>query len=217
MVRAAAATSVQRGSGIGDGHRGHRDHRDHSVTGAGRLDELGQAAPHDAHPRNVGQMRARGGGHALIGIDPGDAREVRGESPGEHAGPAADIHRGPPAGGQITQDPAVEVLIVMPRVARVDPGQPSPGTRQHEIPAVPDAHPGSVPDGNHAVRIQPAAGHLSRRCLHFVAEGSRATSCTGAPSSRPLRQPGLACGEPQRPGAPHFDAARQNLEMIGQQ
>jgi hypothetical protein len=39
------------------------------------------------------------------------------------AGSAADIHRGPAAGGQVMQDPAVEVLIVIPRMPRVNPGR----------------------------------------------------------------------------------------------
>ena len=126
----------------------HGHHRDQvSLTVAGRCGELLEAAPADGHPRVPGQPCARGGGHARVGVDPGDVREVRGQLPGEQTGPAADVYRGPAADGQVTQDPAVEVLVVIPRVTRVDPGQPPPGPGQHRIGAVPDIHPGQSPKG----------------------------------------------------------------------
>ena len=119
----------------------HGHHRDQvSLAVPGRFGELLEAAVADTDPRVLGQPRARGGGHARVGVDPGDASEVRSQLPGEHARPAADVHGGPAAGWQVTQDPAVEVLVVIPRVARVDPVQPSPGPGQHRIRAVPDIH-----------------------------------------------------------------------------
>ena len=99
----------------------HGHHRDQvSLTVTGRCAELLEAAPADDHPRVIIQARARGGCHARVGVYPSDACEVPGQLPGEHTRPAADIHRGPAAGWQITQDPAVEVLSVIPRVTRVD-------------------------------------------------------------------------------------------------
>lgn len=77
----------------------HRDHRDQvGLALAGGRGELLEPAPPDAHPRIARQARARRGGHALIGIDPGDARETGGQLPGEHAGPAADVDSRLPAG-----------------------------------------------------------------------------------------------------------------------
>ena len=61
-------------------------------------------------------------GHAFITVDSGDVREVRGQLPGEHAFPAADVYRSLTAVGQVAQNPAVEVLVVIPRVARIYPG-----------------------------------------------------------------------------------------------
>jgi hypothetical protein len=119
-------------------HGHHGDQVGRAVTGC--RGEVLEAAPADGHPAVAGQARARGGGHARVGVDPGDVREVRGQLPGEHARPAADIDGGPAAGWQVTQDPAVKVLVMIRRVARVDPGQPPPGTGQHRIRAVPDIH-----------------------------------------------------------------------------
>jgi hypothetical protein len=59
-------------------------------------------------------VRACRGGHALISVYPGDAREVRGQFPGEHAGPAADVDGDLAPGGQVAQDPVMEVLVVIP-------------------------------------------------------------------------------------------------------
>ena len=126
----------------------HGHHRDQvSLAVASRYGELPEAAVAYGHPRVMGQARARGACHARIGVDPGDAREVRGQLPGEHARPAADVYGGPAAGWQVPQDPAVVVLVVIPRVARVDPVQPSPGTGQHRIRAVPDIHARQSPRG----------------------------------------------------------------------
>jgi hypothetical protein len=49
----------------------HGHHRDQvRLTVTGRRGELLEAAPADGHPRVLGQVRARGGGHARIGVDP---------------------------------------------------------------------------------------------------------------------------------------------------
>jgi hypothetical protein len=44
------------------------------------------------------------------------------------------------------QDPAVQMLVVIPRVARIDPSQLPPGAQHHRIRAIPGIHPGSLPD-----------------------------------------------------------------------
>lgn len=54
--------------------------------------------------------RVRGGGHGRIGVDAGDAVEVRGQFPGEHTRPAADVHGAAAARWQVTQDPAVPLV-----------------------------------------------------------------------------------------------------------
>ena len=109
---------------VQDGH--HRDQV--SLTVNRSLFELLEAALADGHPLVVDQAGARGGGHARISVDPCDAGELQGQLPGEHARPAADVNGGAAAGRQVAQDPAVEVLVVIPRVTRVDPVQPSSGT-----------------------------------------------------------------------------------------
>src|SRR6266567_2764084 len=152
----------------------HGHHRDQvSLTVTGRCAELLEAAPADGHPRVIIQARARGGCHARIGVYPGDACEVPGQLPGEHTRPAADIHGDPAAGWQITQDPAVEVLIVIPRVTRVDPGQPAPGTGQHRIRAGPDIHARQSPKGH---RDPPQASFSTHHALWLPADGRPQTS-----------------------------------------
>ena len=81
-------------------HGHHRDQVNLTVIGCG---ELPEAAPADGDPWVMGQAGVRGGGHARVGVDPGDAGEVAGQLPGQHTGPAADIHRGPAAGWQVPQ------------------------------------------------------------------------------------------------------------------
>ncbi len=62
-------------------------------------------------------------GHAVITVDSDDVREVCGQLPGEHAFLAADVYRSVTAGGQVAQDPVVEVLVVAPGVTCIDLGQ----------------------------------------------------------------------------------------------
>jgi hypothetical protein len=126
----------------------HGHHRDQvSLTVTGRRGELLEAAPADGHRRFMSQARARGGCHARVGVDPGDAREEPGQLPGEDTGPAADIHGGAAAAWQVAHDPTVEVLVMIPRVTGIDPVQPSPGTGQHRIRAVPGIHARQSPKG----------------------------------------------------------------------
>jgi hypothetical protein len=100
--------------------------------------KVSEVASLDAHLRNVTQTRARRCRHAFIAVDPGDMREVHGQLPREHAFPAADVYRIATAGGEVAQNPAVEVLVVVPGVTCIDLGQRLvAGDRE-----VPDIHAG---------------------------------------------------------------------------
>jgi hypothetical protein len=92
---------------------------------ARRRTKVSEVASVDAHLRKVAQARARRRGHAFIAVDSGDVREVRGQLPGQHTCPAADVYRSATAGGQVAQNPAVEMVVVAPGVTCIDFGQRS--------------------------------------------------------------------------------------------
>ena len=130
--------------------RGH--HRDQvSLTVTGRCGELLEAAPAGWSPAGPSQPRARLGGHPSASTPVTCAKCVA-------SFPASTLSRSRrlprlTADGQVTQNPAVEVLVVIPGVTCADPGQPPPGPGQHRIGAVPDIHPGQSPERVQGTRL----------------------------------------------------------------
>ncbi|MGC3955875.1 MAG: hypothetical protein QM804_16800 [Propionicimonas sp.] len=98
---------------VQDSHHGHQ---------VDRLVEIGEVRGVDRHVRQPRAAGGRLGTHGLVKVGAVHLVEARCELGHQPALPAADVDRGAPALRQVSQDPRVEVVVVTPRMAAVEPG-----------------------------------------------------------------------------------------------